>query len=83
MEETLTLHRLEGKDFRCSLRTTNIMELLNSQINESLRRIKRWVNLDQCHRWVAMVLKDAEPRLKPLKHMDQFRALQVTPFERV
>jgi len=41
MEETLTLHRLGvGKQLRRSLRTTNIMEHLNSQINESLRRIK-------------------------------------------
>ena len=29
------------------------------------------------------LLKEAEPRLKPLKHIDQLRALQVTPFEHV
>lgn len=84
MEETLTLHRLGvDKELRRSLRTTNIMEHLNSQLKASLRRIKRWVHSDQCHRWVAMALKEAEPRLKPIEHQDQLRALSATLLEQV
>ena len=84
MEQTLTLHRLNvDKELRQSLRTTNIMEHLNSQINDSLHRIKRWVNSDQCHRWVAMALKEAEPRLNPIQRTDQLSALQETLREQV
>ena len=43
VEETLTLNRSNvDKELRRSLRTTNIVEHLNSQANEVLRRIKRW-----------------------------------------
>ena len=84
MEETLTLHRLNvDKGLRRSLRTTNIMEHLNSQVNGFLRRIKRWVNSDQCHRWVAMALKEAESGLKQLQYTDQLSALQATLLEQI
>ena len=51
MEKTLTLHRLGlAKELGRSLRTTNIIEILNSRLGERLRKIKCWVNSDQHHR---------------------------------
>ncbi len=70
VEETLTLHRLNvDKELRRSLRTTNIVKHLNGQVNEVLRRIKRWLNSDQCHQWVAMTLKQ-------IHYTNQLSALQ-------
>jgi len=80
MEETLTLHRLNvDKELRQSLRTTNIVEHLNNQVNGVLRRIKRWLNSDQCHQWVTMTLKQIQytnqlsallqPRCNKYKHI--------------
>lgn len=84
MEETLTLHRLGvDKELCCSLRTANLLEHLNGQLNASMHWIKRWVHSDQCHRWVAMALKEAEPRRKPIKHRYQLRVLNVALLEQV
>ncbi len=77
MEATLTLHRLgAGKNVRQSLRTTNIMENINRQLKDRLRRIHRWNNSDQCHRWVAMGLIETEKKLKKLKCTDELKDLQ-------
>ncbi len=54
LEETLTLHKLGiPKPLRDQLRTTNIMERVNSRLAHTTRRISRWQNSDQRQRWVA------------------------------
>lgn len=72
MEENLTVYRLGvDKEMGHSIRTTNIMEHGTCQLDASLHRIERWVNSEQCNRWVTMVKKEAEARLKPIKLCEQ------------
>ena len=84
MEETLTLHKLGvGKELQQSLRTTNMMENINRTIKERLARIRRWVDSDQCHRWVAMALVFAEEGLTKIEQPDQLAALQKALLEQI
>ena len=77
MEETLTLHRLGvPAELRQSLNTTNQVENFNGSLKNRLRRIKYWMNSDQCHRWVAMAIQDIEPRFKKIKHRQHIPKLQ-------
>jgi len=77
LEETLTLHRLGmyplvGR----SLKTTNILESVNSQAEERCRRVDHWKNSKQKHRWLAAALLDIEPRLRRLvgyRHLPALR----------
>jgi len=67
-EETLTLHRLGVFDvLGISLKTTNCLESINSQISRMLRRITYWKNSDQKHRWLAAALLSIEPNLRRVK----------------
>ena len=76
-EETLTLHRLGlfpllGK----SLKTTNIIESVNSQAEERCSKVDHWKNSNQKHRWLAAALLDIEPRLNKLigyRHLSSLR----------
>jgi transposase-like protein len=66
-EETLTLHRLGlyallGR----SLKTTNILESVNSQVEDRCRQVDHWQNSSQKQRWLAAALLDIEPRLRKL-----------------
>ncbi|MEJ2068088.1 MAG: transposase [Deltaproteobacteria bacterium] len=77
-EETLTLHRLGvfGVLGR-SLKTTNILESVNSQAEERCGRVDYWKNSNQKHRWLASALLDIEPRLNRLcgyRHLPKLRA---------
>ena len=84
MEETLTLHRLgAGKELRESVRTTNMMEHINSCLKKRVRKVARWVNSNQFHRWVVMSLVDTEPRLKKFEYPDQLAHLQKALLEQV
>ena len=48
MEETLTLHKLGvAGEIGRSLRTTNIIENVNSHLGEQTRRVKRCMTSDQ------------------------------------
>ena len=76
-EETLTLHRLGvfGVLGR-SLKTTNILESVNSQAEERCDRVDHWKNSNQRHRWLAVALMDIEPRLRLLmgyRHLPKLR----------
>lgn len=76
-EETLTLHRLGvfGVLGR-SLKTTNILESVNSQAEERCGRVDYWKNSNQKHRWLASALLDIEPRLNRLcgyRHLPKLR----------
>lgn len=76
-EETLTLHRmgLFAKMGR-SLKTTNILESVNSQAEERCGRVDHWQNSKQKQRWLAAALLDIEPRLRKLVGYRHLPALQ-------
>jgi putative transposase len=67
LEETLTLHRLGvfavlGR----SLKTTNVLESVNAQVEQRCGRVDRWRNSNHKQRWLAAALLDIEPRLRKL-----------------
>ena len=67
-EETLTLHRLGVFDvLGISLKTTNCLESINSQLSRLLGRITYWKNSNQKHRWLAAALLSIEPNLRCIK----------------
>lgn len=76
-EETLTLHRLGvfavlGR----SLKTTNCLESINSQIEERCAKVDHWKTSNQRHRWLAAALLDTEPRLRKIlgyRHLPKLR----------
>ncbi len=68
MEETLTLHRLGlFEQLGISLKTTNCIESLNSQLEQYTRRVTYWKNSNQRQRWVATALLEIEPSLRRVK----------------
>jgi len=78
MEETLTLHRLGVfPQLGLSLKTTNCIESLMSQVGERTDKVDRWRNSDQKQRWVASALLDIEPKLHRIqgyRHLPSLRA---------
>jgi len=78
MEETLTLHRLGVfPTLGISLKTTNCLESLRSQVGQRTGKVDCWRNSDQNQRWVASALLDIEPRLRRIKgyrHLPTLRA---------
>jgi transposase-like protein len=78
MEETLTLHRLGGfPQLGLSLKTTNCLESLMSQVGQRTDKVDRWRNSDQKQRWVASALLDIEPKLHRIqgyRHLPSLRA---------
>ena len=77
MEETLTLHRLGlFEQLGTSLKTTNCIENLNSQLGIYTDRVCRWHHSDHRRRWVAASLLEIEPRLRKIKghrHLPELR----------
>lgn len=68
-EETLTLHKLGMfSKLGISLKTTNVLESINSQIESATKRVKYWKNSSQRQRWVAVCLLDIEPKLRRIKN---------------
>lgn len=68
LEETLTLHRLGvygvvGK----SLKTTNCIESIFSQVDRLCKNVSRWHNSSQRQRWMASALHDVESRLNKVQ----------------
>ena len=67
-EETITLHHLRVfKQSGISLKTTNCIESLNSQLGQYTHRVSYWKNSNQRQRWVATALLEIEPRLRKIK----------------
>ena len=65
LAETLTLHHLGMLPFlKRSFRTTNCIETLNSMAGDLTRKVKRWTNSAQRHRWLGAALLDIQPRLR-------------------
>lgn len=68
LEETLTIHKLKlPQELRVSLKTTNCIESVNSQIARLTGRVTRWKNSKQIHRWVASSLMDIEVRMRKIR----------------
>lgn len=68
LEETLTLHRLGvftklGK----SLKTTNCIESILSQVAQFTDRVDYWKNSEQRHRWLASALIEVEKNVRRIK----------------
>ncbi len=77
LEETLTLHRLGiFEQLGRSLKTTNSIESLNSQLGKYLRRVKHWMHTDQRQRWVAMAILEAERKMRRIQHREQLPLLR-------
>ncbi len=68
LEETLTLHKLNVFcELGISLKTTNCIESLNSQISRYIKRVTYWKNSNQKQRWMAAALLEIESRLRRIK----------------
>ena len=68
LEETLTLHKLGFFAFLgTSLKTTNCIESIMSQIGQKTDKVDYWSNSNQKQRWIAVSLLDIEKRLKKIK----------------
>ncbi len=79
LEETLTLHRLGlFEQLGISLKTTNCIESLNSQLAQYTRRVTYWKNSNQRQRWVATALLEIEPSLRKLKSYRFLPALRIS-----
>lgn len=64
-EETLTLHRLGVfEEVGRTLKTTNVIESLNSQVGKYIGKVKRWHHSEQRHRWMALALLEAEQHMR-------------------
>lgn len=76
-EETLTLHRLGVfEQLGKSLKTTNSIESLNSQLGKYLRKVKHWMHSDQRQRWVAMGIMEAENKMRRINHPEHLPMLR-------
>jgi transposase-like protein len=65
LEETLTLHRLGVlAELGKSLKTTNCIESILSQVEARTRKVSRWRSSDHKRRWLAAALLETEPRLR-------------------
>ena len=67
-EETLTLHRLGVfKELGTSLKTTNCIESILSQVAQFTDRVDYWKNSDQRQRWLASALFEIEKNVRRIK----------------
>jgi putative transposase len=78
LEETLTLHRLGVFELLgVSLKTTNCIESVMSQVEQICAKVDCWRNSMQKHRWLAAALLAIEPRLNKIKgsvHLSSLRS---------
>jgi len=67
-EETLTLHRLGVfRELGKSLKTTNCIESILSQVAQFTDRVDYWKNSDQRQRWLASALFEVEKNIRRVK----------------
>jgi len=68
LEETLTLHRLGLFPLLgVSLKTTNGIESILSQVDRHCSKVSYWKNSSQKQRWLAAALLDIESRLRRIR----------------
>lgn len=67
-EETLMLHRLGVfNELGKSLKTTNCIESILSQVAQYTDRVDYWKNSDQRHRWLASALIEVEKNVRRIR----------------
>ena len=77
LEQTLTLHRLGMfEQLGASLKTTNTIENLNSQLNKYIGRVKRWHNSEQRYRWIACGLVEVETNMRRISNYSELPNLK-------
>lgn len=77
LEETLTLHRLNGfPELGVSFKTTNLAESVMARVEARTRRITRWRTSDQKLRWTAAALCAMERQFRRVKHHRQLPLLK-------
>ena len=84
LEETLTLHRLGlFHQLGISLKTTNCIESVISQVGQYTDKVDYWKNSSQKHRWIAAALLEIEPRLRRTKGYRYLPTLRVALKQRL
>jgi len=77
-EETLTVQSLGlSRELRRSLKTTNCIESVLSQVAQKTDKVDYWKNSSQKHRWTAAALLEIEPRLNKISGHRQLENLRV------
>ncbi|MBU0558506.1 MAG: transposase [Bacteroidetes bacterium] len=77
LEETLTLHRLGlVEELGKSLLTTNVIENLNSQLGNYVRKVKYWSSSEMRARWVAASLLQIEKRMRKINNYQKLNLLR-------
>lgn len=68
LEETLAVTRMKvSTALRSSFTTTNIIESVNSTIAQRTRNVTNWSSPDQCLRWTAAIIVDAETKWRKVR----------------
>jgi transposase-like protein len=76
-EETLTVQKLGlSRELRRSLKTTNCIESVLSQVASKTDKVDFWKNSNQKQRWAAAALLEIEPRLNKISGYRQLKALR-------
>ena len=84
LEETLTLHRLGlFPQLGISLKTTNCIESVMSQVGQYTDKVDYWKTSSQKHRWIAAALLEIEPRLRRIKGYRYLPTLRVALKQRL
>ena len=82
-EETLTVQKLGlSQELRRSLKTTNCIESVLSQVASKTDKVDYWKNSNQKHRWTASALLEIEPRLNKISGHRQLKTLR-TALQRI
>jgi transposase-like protein len=76
-EETLTVQSLGlSKELRRSLKTTNCIESVLSQVAQKTDKVDYWKSSNQRQRWTAAALLEIEPRLNRISGHRQLKTLR-------
>jgi transposase-like protein len=78
-EDLENLHRVTlSPELRRFFSTTNAIESLNSLLEEDLRRVKRWHNSEQFHRWLAASCLSSEEKMRRVQGFPGLEALAIS-----
>ena len=76
-EESLTVQRLGlSRELRRSLKTSNIIESILSQVASKTNKVDYWKNSNQKQRWIASALLAIEPKLNKIHGYRQLKTLR-------
>jgi len=77
LEESLTVQRLGlPRELRRSLKTSNIIESVFSQVASKTDKVDYWKNSNQKQRWIAGALLAIEPKLNKINGCRQLKTLR-------